>query len=148
MIKTEIKKHLFVGAPVTIDFNGKEYIGVVVKLDIVNIPTGSSITIEDEDEKLVILPICDNMVISINKNSLGKEFKQNEDNKSDEEGYDVKDIPELKQMCNDRGLKYTKSVTKVGLINLLKYDDEHPDKEEDEDDKEEDSEKELPQWET
>ena len=121
MFLRNLTKHLKEGMDVVVQMFGIEYEGKIISLDLGN-PQDAGMLIENEDGTRHLIPVNVNSCIS---------FVMEDEEETEEESYktyDQMDIPELRKLCDDRGIDYGANSKRRGLVNLLKYGDEQKEK--------------------
>jgi len=115
MFLRNLSRHLKEGMEVVVELHGIEYSGKIISLDMGN-PQDAGMIIENKDGIRRLIPINQNACISFTVDSEEEEIEE-------EKTYDEMEIPELRDLCSKRKIKFSKNFKKRALVNLLNYAD-------------------------
>lgn len=118
MFIRNLSRHLKEGMDVVVQMFGVEYSGKIISLDMGN-PQDTGMIIEDDSGTRHLIPINHNSCISFT-------IDEEEENEEEESyrTYGEMELVELRELCDDRKIKYNPNTKKRGIVNLLKYADE------------------------
>ena len=116
----QLSKHIHEGMDIVANFAGIEYSGKIVEKDFANLKDASLLLEDNETEgQFILLPVNEHLGITFAPDVAEEEEKKKRRTYSDME------VEELRELCKKRGVPFRKTSNRRGLINTLKYVDEH-----------------------